>query len=240
MVYKLVQMQCWLYIIIHVVVVVIRFYTRWSIFVSISWSVQYTESFENWYLIGKGNAGVPGRGQVTLSADTVNFWSCMWSCGWPRGAAASFGSTLSFLLQRKHRHVTPIMTYIKTTHYVSHREREPDWKVTFPPSIDVWRWHHLHRPSHLPWVKRCGSLIAAPGFGSSLFSYHSHIQGYSVDKRQQVSVEKSKRSAAWHLSNVLLFLSAVHRINVEWMHKHFRWRISCCEQSVDNEAVAHC
>lgn len=76
----------------------------------------------------KGIAGVPGWG-VTLSADTVNFWSCMWSCGWPRGAVASLGSALGFLLQRKHRHVTPIMTYIKTFHYVSHREKEGEARL---------------------------------------------------------------------------------------------------------------
>lgn len=63
-------------------------------------------------------------GHVTLSADTVNFWSCRWSCGWLRGAVASLGSALGFLLQRKHRHVSPIMTYIKPSHYVSRKEAE--------------------------------------------------------------------------------------------------------------------
>lgn len=54
-------------------------------------------------------------GRVTLSADTVNFWSCTWSCVWLSETVASLG----FLQQRKHGHVTPVMAYIKTSHYVS-------------------------------------------------------------------------------------------------------------------------
>ena len=87
---------------------------------------------------------VPRRGHVTLSADTVNFWSCTWICGWPRGAvaaaAASLGSALGFLQQRKHRHVTPIMTYIKTSHYVSKRERGglgSGWNEMSPFSLQL-------------------------------------------------------------------------------------------------------
>lgn len=90
----------------------------------------------------KGDAGAPGRGQVTLSADTVNFWSCMWSCGWPRWVVASLGSALAFLLQRKHGHVTPIMTYIKTSHYVSHRgrEREREGEARLKCHLSPFSW----------------------------------------------------------------------------------------------------
>lgn len=87
-------------------------------------------------------AGVLSRGGVTLSADTVNFWSWMWSCGWPCGAVATLGSALGFLLQRKHRHVTPIMTYIKTSHYVSHREgeREREGAVRLKCHLSPFNW----------------------------------------------------------------------------------------------------
>ena len=97
----------------------------WSVSLSaLALSRQYRQ-------LGKGICGVrikkrvlPGRGRVTLSADMVNFWSCVWSCGWPGGAAASLGSVPGFPLQSKHRHVTPLMTYIKTSGYVSRRERD--------------------------------------------------------------------------------------------------------------------
>lgn len=78
-------------------------------------SVEHTVRFERWFRVCLAG------GHVTLSADTVNFCSCVWSCGWLCGPVASLGSALGFLRQRKHRHVTPIMTYIKTSHYVSHK-----------------------------------------------------------------------------------------------------------------------
>lgn len=145
---------------------------------------------QSWKVISgvNRNASVPGMSRVTLSADTVNFWSCMWSCGWPWGAVASSGSALGLLLQRKHRHVTPIMTYIKDSLSLckSQRQRKkPGWNVTSLPSIDVWRWHHSHMQARLPREKRCGSLIAVPGFGCSAFSHRSHIHRGSVDKKSK-------------------------------------------------------
>lgn len=95
----------------------------WTISVSayVLWSTHTVWKADFWC---KGKCRCAWQGSVTLSADTVNFWSCTWSCGWPCEAVATLGSALGFLLQRKHRHVTPIMTYIKTSHYVSHRERK--------------------------------------------------------------------------------------------------------------------
>lgn len=185
------------------------FKVRWAIFMSSR--LGYADTFANWCLAsGEMWACLLGwGGQGTLSADTVNLWSCMWSCGWACGVVASLGSVLGFLLQRKHRHVTSIMTYIKTFHYVSHRQRKkPGWNVTFPLSADVWRWHHVNRRGRLPLAKKkkCGSLIAAPGFGCSHFANYSHSRQNSVDKRVKVL----------HVSHVFLFSVSVP-VNKCWL-----------------------
>lgn len=171
-------------------------------------------------------------GHVTLSADTVNFWSCTWSCGWLRGAVASLGSALGFLLQRKHRHVTPIMTYIKPSHYISRKKAEVkchlspfSWCLTMTSFAQAG-------PSPMgeeAWFTDCCCWLWLPG--DLLPIPHS-----TVLCGQKSEKEKPRRSVTRPVSNVLLFLSAIHRINVDWMHKHLKRRILCTVQSLDSQA----
>lgn len=99
--------------------------------------------------------------------------------------------------KEKYSHVTPIMTYIKDLSLCKAQKRLRR-NVTFPPSVDAGRWHHLHRQGRLPWVKRRGSLIAAAvaaaaGFGCPAISFQSHTQRYSADKSVKDSVGKIQK-----------------------------------------------
>lgn len=59
--------------------------------------------------------------RLTLSADTVNLWSCVWLLE----AAGSLGSAPGFLLQRKDGHVTSVRIPIWLCKWQTEREAEP-------------------------------------------------------------------------------------------------------------------
>lgn len=201
------------------------FYTWWTGFVDVLWSVETVLKGDFW-CAWQRSSHLVSRHSELLELD-VKLWvgsrggGKLWLCCGLPAAKQTRTCDSNYDLHKD-------FSLCKSERERECREREKPklkWNVTFPPSYDVWRWHHFHWQGHLPWVKRCGSLIAAPGFGCLVISYQSHIQQYSVDKRIKFFVGKTKRSASWHVSDDFP------------LHQHPKWSILCTEQSQDHEAV---